>query len=62
MYITNVTDDDNSKLSNCTNNDNNDIDIEIIIPIFTITACGLSLICLISLMIYTLFKPLFNNK
>ena len=72
MYITNVTDYDNitdynnisslydnSTLCNCTNNDNN---IEIIIPLFTIITCGMSLICLISPMVYTLIKPLFNKK
>ena len=62
MYITNITDDYNDTLSinnNCTNNDNN---IEIVIALFTIIPCGMSLICLISLMVYTLFKLLFNKK
>ena len=63
MYITNITDYDNMtddyNNNNCTNNDNN---IEIIIPLITIIPCGWSLICLISLMVYTLIKPLFNNK
>ena len=60
MYITNVTDDyGNITSTNCTNNENN---IEIIIPSFTINRCGMSLICLISLMAYTLVKPLFNSK
>ena len=62
MYILNITDDYNDTLSvdnNCTNNDKN---IEIIIPLFTIIPCGMSLICLISLMVYTLIKPLFNIK
>ena len=62
MHITNNTDDYNDTLStnnNCTNNEN---DIEIIIPLITIIPCGLSLICLISLMVYTLFKHLFNQK
>ena len=62
MYITNITDDYNDTLSinnNCTNNDSN---IEIIIPLFTKIPCGMSLICLISLMDYTLVKPLFNKK
>ena len=62
MYITNVTEYDNLTSCNCTDNDNNDNDIEIIIPLFTIIPCGLSLICLISLMVYTLIKPLFSNK
>ena len=72
MYIANVTDDNdnitdydiitsnNKTLSNCTDNENN---IDIIIPalLFTIP-CGLSFLCLRSLMVYTLIKPLFNNK
>ena len=62
MYITKVTDYDNLTLCNCTNNDNNDNNMEIILPLFTIIPCGLSLICLVSLMVYTLIKPLFNNK
>ena len=62
MYKTNITDDYNDTLSIiniCTSNDNN---IEIILPLFTIIPCGMSLICLISLMVYTLIKPLFNDK
>ena len=62
MYILNITDDYNDTFSinnNCTNNDNK---IEIIIPLFTIIPCGMSIICLISLMVYTLFKPLINKK
>ena len=62
MYITNITDDYNDTLSvnnKCTNDDNN---IEIILHFFTIIPCGMSLICLISLMAYTLVKPLFNKK
>ena len=64
MYITNVIDYDNITTpdmtsSNCTNNENN---IEIVIPPITIKPCGMSLLCLISRMVYTLFKPSFNNK
>ena len=62
MYITNITDEYSDILSinnNCTNNDNN---IEIIIPLFTKIPCGMSLICLIVLMVYTLIKPLFYKK
>ena len=62
MYITNITDDYNDTLSINNNFTNNGSDIEIIIPLFTIIPCGLSLICLISLMLYTLVKPLFNKK
>ena len=60
MYITNITDYYKDTLSNCTNNDNNNIEINL--SVFTIISCCLSLICLISLMVYTLIKPLFNNK
>ena len=68
MYITNFTEYDNMtdayndtlSINNiCTNNDNN---IEIIIPLFPIICCGLSFLCLISLIVYTLVKPLFNKK
>ena len=63
MYVTNITDDnDNITLCNCTSNDNNDTNIEIVIPLITIVPCGMSLICLISLMVYTLIKPLINKK
>ena len=71
MNITNVTDFDNitdydnvtstnTTISNCTINEN---DIDIIIPalLFSIP-CGLSFLCLMSLMVYTLIKPLFNKK
>ena len=57
MIITNITDDyDNTT-------DTNDCNIDIIIPtlLFTIP-CGLSFICLISLMVYTLIKPLITKK
>ena len=62
MYITNVTDLDNiTEYDNTTNN--NDCNIDIIIPaLLFIIPCGLSFICLISLMVYTLIKPLFNKK
>ena len=57
------TDDYNNTLSlnkNFTDNENN---IDIFTPklLFT-TPCGLSFLCLMSLMVYTLFKPLFNNE
>ena len=68
MYIANIIDfdnitgSDNMTLCNCTNNDNNDTNIEIVIPLITNKPCGMSLICLISLMVYTLIEPLFNKK
>ena len=58
MYITKFTDDYDATLAlnnNCTNNDNN---IEIVIPLITIIPCVMLLIGLISLMVYTLIKPL----
>ena len=62
MNITNLTaDDDNTILCKCTNNEN-DNDIEIIIPLITIVPCGISLVCLTSFMAYTLVKPLFNKR
>ena len=60
--MTKITDKYNDTLSinnNCTNNDTN---FEIRIPLFTIIACGMSLICLISHMVYNLIKLLFNIK
>ena len=62
MYITIITDDYNDTLSINNNFTNNDINIEIILPLFTIIPCGMSLICLICLMIYVLIKPLLTNK
>ena len=68
MYITNITDYDNmtddynNKLSinNCTTND---YKIDLITPSLVLTKpCGLSFLCLLSLMIYKLIKPLLNNK
>ena len=56
---TNYTDYDNIISTNCTNNDNN---IDIVIPLITIIPCGMSLICFISLMVYTLVKPFLNKK
>ena len=68
MHITNftdyhnLTDDYNNTLSlsvTCTNNDN----IDIIIPTLLLTKpCGSSFLCLMSLMVYTLIKPLVNNN
>ena len=62
MYITNITDDYNDTLSINVISTNDDIDIEIIIPLFTIIPCSLSFLCLISLMVYTLIKLLFDKK
>ena len=58
--LDNITDYDDTSSCNCTDSEN---DIDIIIPalLFTIP-CGLSFLCFISLMVYTLIKPLFNKK
>ena len=71
MYIANVTNDcdnitssnytnyDNLTINTCTNSENN---IEIVKPLITIIPCVMSLICLITPMVYTLTKALFNKK
>ena len=58
----NITDSDNITLCNCTTNDYNNTKIEIVIPLITIIPCAVSLICLVSLMVYTIIKPLFIKK
>ena len=59
----NMTDDYNDSLfinDICTLNENN---IDTIIPTILLTIpSGLSFLCLITLMVYNLIKPLFNNK
>ena len=68
MYISNITinydnntsssstDNNNMTLSKCTNNENN---TDIIIPTILLTMpCGPSFLCLMSLMVYTIMKPL----
>ena len=73
MYVLNITTNDydnetdsdttndyNNITNNCTDTENI---IDIIIPSLLLTIpCGLLFLCLISLMIYTLIKPFFNNK
>ena len=68
MYVTNVTDDydnitndyDNITFTKCTDGEFN---IDLIIPSLLLTIpCGLSFLYLLSLFVYTLIKPLFNNK
>ena len=50
----------NFTISNCTNNEKN---FDRIIPtLFLTIPCGLSFLCLISLMIYTLIKPLIKSN
>ena len=60
MYVTINTDDYDNFTYNCTNNENN---IDINIPALFITIpCGLSFLCLLSLMAYTLIEPLIKFK
>ena len=69
MNITNITDYDNmtddynnslSKNNNCTDDGNN---IDIFIPTLLLTVpCGLSSLCLLSLKVHTLSKPLIRKK
>ena len=69
MYVMNVTDFDNmtddyndslSKNKNCTKIEKN---IDIIIPTLLVTfPCGISFLCLLSLMVYTLIRPLIKNR
>ena len=63
MNITNITDDYDNITEYGSTTDTKDCNIVIIIPavLFTIP-CGLSFLCLISIMIYTLIKPLINKK
>ena len=60
MNVIIITDDSKNTdtLDEC-NNCNNDI---IILDLFFTIPCGLSFLCLISLIVYTLVKPLVNKK
>ena len=63
MYITNITDDYNNITEYDNTTDTNNCNIDIIIPALIFTKpCSLSFLCLISLMVYTLIKPLINNR
>ena len=63
MNIINITDDHDNITEYDNTTDTNNCNIGIIIPalLFTIP-CGLSFLCLISLMVYTLVKPLITKK
>ena len=63
MYITNNADDYDNITEYDKTTDTNNCNIDIIIPVLLFTIpCGLSFLCLISLMVYTLIKPLINKK
>ena len=61
MYVLNIADNyDNITFPNCTDNESN---IDKSIPTLLLTIpCGLPVLCLLSLMKYTLIKPLVTNK
>ena len=63
MNITNIIDDYDNITEYDSTTDTNNCNIDIIIPalLFTIP-CGLSFLCLMSVMVYTLIKPLFIKK
>ena len=68
MYIANVTNDydnftdyDNITFTNCTNTEDEDFNIVFKYLLLSIPG-SLLLFSLISLIVYTLFKPLINNK
>ena len=68
MYISNVTNDcdniteyDNIIFANYTNTENEDVNIIFKLLLRSISS-SLLLFSLTSLMVYTLIKPLFNNK
>ena len=59
MNVTKISDDyDNLTPTNCSDNEHN---IDIVLPtlLFTIP-CGVSFLCLMSLMVHTLITPLFR--
>ena len=69
MYVTNITEydkltdeyNDTLSLNNVSTVNENNIDV--IIPSILLTIlCGLSFLCLMSLLVFTLVKLLFNNK
>ena len=60
IYTNILNDYDNMTLSNCTNNKNI---IDIFIPSLLLTVpCGLSFLCMLSLMVYRVIKHSFNDK
>ena len=60
MYTDIIKDYDKITLFKCTKKENN---TDIILPSFLLTKpCGLSFLCLMSFMVYTLTKPLRNKK
>ena len=58
MNIINITDDNNC---NCTESDVTEILISSLLTLITNVPCGVSLVCLISFMAYTLTKTFFKK-
>ena len=59
MYITNITDTNDTDILD---DDNKDCDLDIIIPVLLFSIpFGLHFLCIISIMVYTLVKPLINK-
>ena len=58
MNIINITDDNKC---NCTESDVTEITISSLLTLITIVPCGMSLVCLISFMAYTLTKTFFKK-
>ena len=61
MYVTTITTNEYENVTNLCKDNENNTDINISTFLLTIP-CGLSILCLISLMIYTLIKTLFTIK
>ena len=62
MTVINITNDYDNITENDNTTDTNICNIDIIIPLITLIPCGLSYLCSISLMVYTLIKPLLNKN
>ena len=63
MNITDIVD-DNSSLCNCTDDDNNNMILEIspiLIIIVSIIPCFISILCMITVMLYTTIKTFFKK-
>ena len=63
MNITEIID-DNMSICNCTNDNDNDMTIEIspLFLIISIIPCALSIICCLSFLSYSFIKVLINKK
>ena len=60
MYMLNITDYDNITITNCTNTENEDLNIIFKILLLS-KPSSLLLLSLVNLMIYTLIKPLIKK-